>query len=275
MLTKRKRVNVGGPLGLEASIILDQASQSEVQGMSQRESDELIVLGAWESQVQGEAAHGQEPLESTHDPYLKRGKNLYTKKGERSIMTPNIPKIANKARENGKLVFTSLAHHITPERLWECLKSIPPSSGVGVDQQDVASAKESFATWSQEVLDRLHRRGYRPPPTRRVYIPKPGSDKKRPIAIPTLQDRSLQKATSQVLNSIYEQDFLSCSYGGRPGRSAHQALADVHRAIGSKKVGWVFEADLKDFFGSLSHAWVERFLKHRVGDPRILTLIRR
>lgn len=260
---------------MEKSIILDQALQSEVEGMSLRESDELIVLGAWESQVQGEAAHRQETLDSTHDPYLKRGKNLYTKKGERSIMTTNVPKIANKARENRKLVFTSLAHHITTQGLWECLTSIPKGSGVGIDQQDVASAKESFATWSQEVLDSLHRRGYRPPPMRRVYIPKPGSEKKRPISIPTLQDRSLQKATSQVLNSIYEQDFLPCSYGGRPKRSAHHALADLQTAIGSKKVSWVFEADLKDFFGSLNHEWVERFLRQRVGDPRIITLVRR
>lgn len=90
-----------------------------------------------------------------------------------------------------------------------------------------------------------------------------------------MQDRCLQKAVTEVLSNIYEQDFLNCSYGGRPKRSAHQAVASLQEAISAKKVNWVFDADLKNFFGSLNQDWVLQFLKHRVGDPRIITLIRR
>jgi RNA-directed DNA polymerase len=93
--------------------------------------------------------------------------------------------------------------------------------------------------------------------------------------VPCVADRALQRSVAQVLSAIYEQDFLPCSFGGRPGRGAHQALATLHERIAGSKVGWVLEADLKNFFGSLSHEWMLRFVEHRVGDPRLLSLIRR
>lgn len=190
-------------------------------------------------------------------------------------MTTQIEKIATKARQDRKLVFTSLAHHVTRESLWENLNKITLKTSPGVDEQDVNQAKETFSNWADSMLQKMHDKGYKPPPTRRVYIPKPGKENtKRPIAIPTVQDRCLQKSVADVLNSIYEQDFLSCSYGGRPKRSAHQAIADLHTAIGTRKVSYVFEADLKDFFGSLNQGIVEQFLHHRVGDQRIIKLIR-
>ena len=90
-----------------------------------------------------------------------------------------------------------------------------------------------------------------------------------------MADRALQRSTAQVLSSIYEQDFLPCSFGGRPGLSAHHALATLHEVMAGRKGGWVLEADLKHFFGSLDHGWLLRFVEHRVGDPRLLSLIRR
>ena len=93
--------------------------------------------------------------------------------------------------------------------------------------------------------------------------------------VPTVIDRALQRAVSKVLESIYEQDFCQSSFGGRPKRGAHNALATLHSAIKTKRVNWVYEADLKSFFSSLNHEWVERFLAHRVADPRIATLIKR
>jgi RNA-directed DNA polymerase len=190
-------------------------------------------------------------------------------------MTTGIERIVTKAREDKKLRFTSLAHHITLPRLWDNLKKIPLTTAVGIDQQDVKSAKETFANWSSEMLEEIHRKGYKPPPTRRVYIPKPGKTQLRPISVPTVIDRGLQKTVADVLNAIYEEDFLDCSFGGRPNRSAHQAVATLHTAVSAKKVSWIYEADLKNFFGSLNQDWVERFLSLRVGDPRIMTLIRR
>jgi group II intron reverse transcriptase/maturase len=95
------------------------------------------------------------------------------------------------------------------------------------------------------------------------------------LTVPCVADRALQRSTSQVLSAIYEQDFLPCSFGGRPGRGAHHALATLHEVIAGRKVEWVLEADLKNLFGSLSHDWMLRFVEHRVGDPRLISLIRR
>jgi group II intron reverse transcriptase/maturase len=136
-------------------------------------------------------------------------------------------------------------------------------------------AKESFGEWVEAMLQSVHRQGYRAPDIRRVYIPKPGKQEKRPLGIPCVADRALQRSAAQVLSAIYEQEFLPCSFGGRPGRGAHHGLATLNEIIAGSKVGWVLEADLKNFFGSLSHEWVLRFVEHRVGDPRLISLIRR
>jgi RNA-directed DNA polymerase len=194
---------------------------------------------------------------------------------EPPVMTTGLERIADKARGESKLRFTSLAHHITKERIWENLCQIPAKSAAGVDGQTVTEAKESFEEWIAGMLQSVHRQGYRAPEIRRVYIPKPGKQEMRPLGVPTVVDRALQRSASQVLSAIYEQDFLSCSFGGRRGRGAHQALATLHERIAGGKIEWVLEADLKNFFGSLSHEWMLRFVQHRVGDPRLISLIRR
>ena len=190
-------------------------------------------------------------------------------------MATELERLAAKARAMTNLQFTSLAHHVTPDLIRKHLDKMPTKTAVGIDKETKTEAKESFGDWASGMIDAMHRRGYKPPPVRRVLIPKPGKSEMRPIGIPTVSDRALQGAVSEVLCAIYEQDFLPCSYGGRPGRSAHQALSKVHHVISSCKVSWVFECDLKNFFGSLNHGWVERFVAHRVGDPRIASLIRR
>ena len=194
---------------------------------------------------------------------------------EKPVMATGLERIAAKAREEPKLRFTSLAHHITGERVWANLQKIPNHSAPGVDGQTVTEAKEDFAVWIEPMLEAVHRQGYPAPPIRRVYIPKPGKQEKRPLGVPCVSDRALQRSTAEVLSAIYEQDFLSCSFGGRPGLGAHQALATLNEVIAGGKVGWVLEADLKNFFGSLDHGWLLRFVEHRVGDPRLISLIRR
>jgi RNA-directed DNA polymerase len=194
---------------------------------------------------------------------------------ETPTMETGLERIAAKARCEPKLRFTSLAHHITRERVWANLGQIPNRSAPGVDGQTVTEAKESFEEWVDAMLQSIHRQGYRAPDIRRVYIPKPGKQEKRPLGVPCVADRALQRSTAQVLSAIYEQDFLPCSFGGRPGLSAHRALATLNEVIAGAKVGWVLEADLKNFFGSLSHDWLLRFVEHRVGDPRLISLIRR
>jgi group II intron reverse transcriptase/maturase len=190
-------------------------------------------------------------------------------------MQTGLERIAEKARKETKLVFTSLAHHLTRELIWESLGHIPKGSAPGVDGQSVEEAKEDFGNWSEEMLTAIHRCGYKAPAIRRVYIPKPGKAEKRPIGIPPIADRALQRSVSRVLSAIYEEDFLKCSFGGRPGMGAHNALCTFNEVVAGENVSWVLECDLENFFGSLDHEWMLRFVKHRVGDPRIICLIRR
>jgi RNA-directed DNA polymerase len=194
---------------------------------------------------------------------------------EPPAMETGLERITAKARSEPKLRFTSLAHHITKVRVWENLCEMRTDSAPGTDGQTVPGAKESFGGWIEPMLQSIHRQGYQAPDIRRVYIPKPGKREKRPLGVPCVADRALQRTTAQVLSAIYEQDFLPCSFGGRPGRGAHHALATLNEVIAGRKVEWVLEADLKNFFGSLSHDWMLRFVEHRVGDPRLISLIRR
>jgi group II intron reverse transcriptase/maturase len=194
---------------------------------------------------------------------------------EQLTMETELERIAAKARCEPKLRFTSLAHHITRDRVQRNLMRIPNRSAAGVDGQTAEAAKEGFAGWIGPMLQSVHRQGYRAPAVRRVYIPKPGKTEKRPLGVPTIADRALQRSAAEVLSAIYEQDFLPCSFGGRPKLSAHHALATLNEVIAGGKISWVLEADLKSFFGSLSHEWMLRFVEHRVGDPRLIGLIRR
>jgi group II intron reverse transcriptase/maturase len=190
-------------------------------------------------------------------------------------MTTGLEKIAAKARSEPKLQFTSLAHHIDAQRLWQNLCRMPRYTAPGSDGQTVDDVKQDFPAWNAAVLQAVHNKGYQPPPVTRVYIPKPGKREKRPLGVPCVGDRALQRSVAEVLSAIYEQDFLACSFGGRPGVGAHHALATLHEVIAGKRVSWIYEADLRNFFGSLDHGWLLRFVQHRVGDPRILSLLRR
>jgi group II intron reverse transcriptase/maturase len=190
-------------------------------------------------------------------------------------MSTGLEGVAAKARKETKLVFTSLTHHVTRKLIFDNLKHIPLDSATGIDGIDVRTAIETFGQWIEEMEASIHRKSYRAPAVRRVWIPKPGKTEKRPIGVPCVTDRALQRSVATVLNAIYEVDFLNCSFGGRPGRSAHNALTTMSGIVMGKKIGWVFEADLKNFFGSLDHGWLLRFVEHRVGDPRILSLVRK
>jgi retron-type reverse transcriptase len=169
-------------------------------------------------------------------------------------MTTGLERIAAKAREDRKLKFTSLAHHVTPELLWESVSHIPKRSAPGCDGQTVEEAQQSFKQWAPEFIRAIHEQGYRPPPIRRVFIPKPGKSEKRPLGVPCVTDRAMQRSVAAVLSAIYEQEFLSCSFGGRPKRSAHQALATLGEILsGVPAISYVLEADLKNYLERASH----------------------
>lgn len=117
-------------------------------------------------------------------------------------MTTKLERIAVKAQRERNLRFTSLAHYLTPQLLWECLKIFSLNSGVGIDGMDVKTARETFNEWAIPLIEQVHRKGYKPPAVKRVYIPKPGKQEKRPTGVPTVIDRVLQQAIARVLNQI-------------------------------------------------------------------------
>jgi group II intron reverse transcriptase/maturase len=173
---------------------------------------------------------------------------------------------------NPKECFNNLLHHLTYELVEECLSKIPKSSGVGVDGMTVEQARENLSWLLPPILKQIHEGKYEPPAVRRVYIPKTNGQL-RPIGVPAVLDRAIQAAMTRILNEIYEQDFLKCSFGFRPGLGCHHALATVNEQLHHWKSEHVLVVDIQNFFGSLSHEWLMKFLKLRVGEPRVLRLI--
>ena len=176
--------------------------------------------------------------------------------------------------QESKLQFTSLYHHVTDvDNLRSCFNAIDPGAAPGVDGVTKDEYGQQLESNLQKLVERLGRMGYRPQPVRRVYIPKAGSLKKRPLGVPAIEDKVVQMAMTRVLQEIYEADFLSCSFGYREKRSCHDALGALGRTIQRQKVSWIVEADIRGFFDHVNHEWLMKFLQLRIGDPRILRTI--
>jgi RNA-directed DNA polymerase len=191
-------------------------------------------------------------------------------------MGTDLTRIGERARKNREEKFTSLYHHVTDlENLRASWEEIEKRAAPGVD----GVTKDEYGANLEENLrglqERLKQMSYRPKPVRRVYIPKAGSKKKRPLGIPCVEDKIVQKALVRVLEQIYEADFERSSYGYRPGRTQHQALDELGRTIQQKKINWVVEADIKGFYDHVNQEWLEKMLEVRIGDPRVLRLIKR
>lgn len=191
-------------------------------------------------------------------------------------MSEGLERIAQRAKAEPKCRFTALAHHLTEDFLRETWQGLNRKGAPGVDRVTVAQYAAHLDENLKELVEGMKRRYYRAPQVRRVYIPKAGNAKKlRPLGVPTIQDRLLQAAVARILSAIYEADFLDCSYGFRPGRTAHQALAALRNEVMFGGVQWVYEADIRGFFDHLDHDWLMRMLELRIGDPWILQLIRK
>jgi group II intron reverse transcriptase/maturase len=189
-------------------------------------------------------------------------------------MARNLMRIGEKARKEPKTCFTSLYHYVTDEDyLHACFEELEPGKAPGIDGVTKEEYEADLDKNITDLSERLGRLGYQPRPARRTYIPKPGSDKKRPLGVPCFEDKLVQRAVAGVLEQIYEADFLDCSYGYRPGRRCHQALDALGRTIQQKKVSYVVEADIRGFFDHVNHDWLIKFLGKRIGDKRLLRLI--
>jgi group II intron reverse transcriptase/maturase len=187
-------------------------------------------------------------------------------------MSTKLERISELARENRQLQFHSIAHLLTPEALTEAFRSLRKDASAGVDGVTYGEYQKEAGKKILELCERVKAKRYRAQPLRRIYIPKENG-KQRPISIPALEDKILQKATVTLLNAIYEQDFYPGSYGFRPGRSPQAALNEVGRIICQRPIGWVLEADITGYFDAIVRKALVEMIETRVKDGSVLRLI--
>jgi group II intron reverse transcriptase/maturase len=165
-----------------------------------------------------------------------------------------------------------LLHHVSLGRLRAAYWAIRPRAAPGVDGVTWAEYGQNLESNLEDLHVRVQAGRYRAKPSRRVYIPK-ADGRLRPLGIASLEDKVVQRAVVEVLNAVYEVDFRGFSYGFRPGRGPHHALDALAVGVAGKRVNWVLDADIRDFFGQLDHVWLRKFLEHRIADKRVLRLI--
>ena len=191
-----------------------------------------------------------------------------------NLTLTKLAQISRRARQDSKLQFTSLAHLLNTEFLRECYWSLGKEKACGIDGQSWHEYGEKLDENLEYLVKRLKAKRYKPLPSKRVYIPK-NDKERRPLGLPAIEDKIVQKGISRILEAIYEADFMDFSYGFRPGRSCHQALRMVNDTIMFKPISYVIEADIKGFFDNVSHDWMLKFLQVRISDSSLLLLIRR
>jgi RNA-directed DNA polymerase len=191
--------------------------------------------------------------------------------GSETVCT-KLERIAKLARQAPTMVLTTLAHHIDLDWMREAYRRTRKDGAPGVDRQTAEQYAEQLEDNLRSLLERAKAGTYRAPPVRRVHIPK-GNGEMRPIGIPTFEDKILQRAVAMVLEAVYEQEFLACSYGFRPGRSAHQALASLWDRAMAMGGGWIIEVDVRKFFDTVDHRHLMDVLRRRVRDGVLLRLI--
>jgi RNA-directed DNA polymerase len=192
----------------------------------------------------------------------------------RTSVTQALDRIRRTARERKKERFTALLHHIDPDLLEAEFFALKEHAAPGADGVRWRDYEQNLKANLEDLHARVHRGAYRPQPSRRVHIPKPDG-RQRPLAVAALEDKIVQRATAVVLNAIFEEDFLGFSYGFRPGRSAHDAMDALVVGIECRRVNFIIDADIRSFFDTINQDWLIRFVEHRIGDHRIIRLIRK
>jgi RNA-directed DNA polymerase len=199
-----------------------------------------------------------------------------TRPGHRAglSVSRDLDRVREVARRDKDAKFTALLHHVTVDRLRAAFLAIRPGAAPGVDGVTWRDYEKNREGNLLDLHARVHRGAYRAKPSRRVFIAKPDG-RLRPLGVAALEDKIVQRAVAEVLNAVYEEDFLGFSYGFRVGRGPHEALDALAVAITRRRVNWVLDADIRDFFSRLDHSSLERFLGHRIADKRVLRLIRK
>jgi group II intron reverse transcriptase/maturase len=215
-----------------------------------------------------------EPVERRAETKGNAGQQSTRRAQDRASVSQALDRIRHAARYKGKERFTALFHHLNPEMLRTAFFALKREAAPGVDGLTWRAYAADLDQRIEDLDARVQRGAYRAQPSRRRYIPK-ADGRRRPLAVAALEDKIVQRATAAVLNAIYEEDFLGFSYGFRPQRSQHDALDALVVGIGSTKVNHILDADIRSFFDTVSQSWLVRFVEHRIGDRRIVRLIRK
>lgn len=194
---------------------------------------------------------------------------------DRTSVSQALDRVRQVAKEKKEERFTSLLHYVNPDRLGAAYLALRRNAAPGIDGVTWKEyGKEDLDLKLADLHDRIHRGAYRAQPSRRQYIPK-ADGTRRPLAIAALEDKIVQRAVADIIEAIYEQDFMGFSYGFRPGRGAHDAMDALIVGIGNRKVNWILDVDIRRFFDTVSQEWLVRFLEHRIADRRIIRLIQK
>lgn len=257
----------GGPIGsIERSTM-----GATCKGQPKRGAEPRSGVGPFRSTK--EASKGNEGAEGREWPEGNQSGEAKVRTQRRVALPLNLWRVYAAARRNKQAQFTALMHHVDVVALERAFRRLKRKASAGVDGETVETYEQNLAGNLKDLCKRVHTGRYRPQPVRRVYIPKSDGGQ-RPLGVPALEDKVVQGAVAEVLSAVYEVDFLGFSYGFRPGRNPHQALAALHTAVMTQCVNWVLDADIRKFFDSVDHEWLLRMIAHRIADPRVLRLIR-
>jgi RNA-directed DNA polymerase len=201
------------------------------------------------------------------------GKTRTHRTPSRESVFPGLERVRERARQEKKERFTALLHHVNVDLLRAAFSWLKRDAAPGVDGLTWQEYEQNLEVRIVDLHARVHRGAYRAQPSKRKFIPK--GDGQRPLGVAALEDKIVQRAVVEVLNAIYEEEFLGFSYGFRPGRSQHDALDALAFGIARTKVNYILDCDVRSFFDSVSHDWLIRFVEHRIGDPRVIRLIRK
>lgn len=214
-----------------------------------------------------------EPAERREGAKGNTNKTHMRRTPSRESVFPGLARVRERARQQKKERFTALLHHVDIDLLRAAFSWLKRDAAPGVDGLTWREYEQNLEARLVDLHARVHRGAYRALPSRRKFIPKGTGH--RPLAVAALEDKIVQRAVVEVLNAVYEENFLGFSYGFRPGRSQHDALDAIAFGITRMRVNYILDCDVRAFFDSLSHEWLVRFIEHRIGDPRIVRLIRK
>ena len=191
------------------------------------------------------------------------------------MMQAKLNQIARRAKQDKRLKFTSLIHHVNESNLAECYRELKANKACGIDGETVEAYGKNLQERLSQLVASMKSKQYRPKPVKRVYIPKAGKNEKRGLGIPSVEDKLVQIMLKKILEQIYEAEFLDVSYGFRPKLSCHDAVKALDKTVMTKPINYIVEVDIKGFFDNVNHYWLQRCLEEKIVDRNLLWLVRK